>query len=203
MLSGGVLWFFLGRNKSDFKKRLIDIAKGELKKWKGKNELSPFTSSILKGYWQSVGKSFTESEMQNPSVHASYPWSSAFISYLFQKAGANEQFPYNAAHSGYFQEAKRNRDNPKAPLIGYRLDEYVPKVGDLVVSSRESGKGYDTNGHFASHGEVVINVGKGFIETIGGNVGNRVITTKVKTDNKGYLTASEKPFFMVIKNNIT
>lgn len=203
MLSGGVAWFFLRRNKKGFKKRLIALAKNEVDRWKNYQELSPFVSDILVAYWKSVDKLFTSSDMQNSAIHASYPWSAAFISYLFQKAGSGTRFPYSASHSGYFQVAKNNRDNPNASLVGYRVNEYAPKVGDLIVFSRESGKGYDSTGHFAAHGELVIKVGEGYVETVGGNVSNRVTQSRFKTNSRGYLSDNGKSFFMVIKNNIT
>lgn len=202
VLSGGVAWFFFRKDKKGFKKRLVDIAKKELEKWRDYKELSPFVSDVLVSYWKSVDKLFSNNDMQNSSIHASYPWSSAFISYLFQKAGAGGKFPYSAAHSGYFQVAKSYRDDSSASLRGFRITEYAPKVGDLVVYSRESGKGYDTHGHFASHGELVIKVGNGFIETVGGNVGDSVKKSRFKTDSKGYLSNNSQALFMVIENNI-
>lgn len=202
LLSGSVTWYFVHKSKTGFKDRLVTIAKKEVEKWKGYTELSPFVSDWLIDYWKAVGKLFSKTEMQDPSVQATYPWSSAFISYLFQTAGANNQFPYSAAHSGYFQEAKRNRNNPNAPLIGYRINEYAPKKGDLIVFTRESGKGYDTDGHFAAHGELIVEEGKGYLKTAGGNVGDSTGYSRFSTDENGYVTTQEKPVFMVIKNNI-
>lgn len=188
--------------KMSFKQNIIRIARIELKKWKQLSELSPLASQSLIKYWKSVGRNFTEKQMQSTSVHSTYPWSSAFISWLFFKAGAKDKFPYSASHSGYFQVAKKNREIENAPFRGFRITEYAPKVGDLVVYSRAQGKGYDSTGFFASHGELVIEVGKGFIKSVGGNVSNMVKESTYKTDSKGYLKGNRKSFFMVIKNNI-
>lgn len=184
------------------KKKIIEIAHKEIARWKSMNELSQNASQTLVNYWKSVGKTFTQQQMQSPSVQGAWPWSSAFISYLFHKAGAKDQFPYSASHFGYFTVAKRNRDNKNAPLRGFRINEYAPKVGDIVVYTRESGKGYDTNGFFGSHGEVVLEVGKGFIKTVGGNVSNKVKLSTFYTNSKGLLEGNRVSFFMVIQNNI-
>lgn len=140
--------------------------------------------------------------MQSTSVHDTYPWSSAFISYIFYKAGAKENFPYSSGHAGYFQVAKRQRNNLSAPLRGFRINEYAPKIGDLIVFSRQTGAGYDTDGFFPAHGEVVVEVGKGYVKTIGGNVADRVMESKFTIDQKGYITRRERDFFMVIQNRI-
>lgn len=193
---------FLYLHFMSIKKSLVRIAKAELKKWSALTERSSKVSEILLNYWKSVGLSFTEKQMQSESFQSSYPWSSAFISYLFHKAGANEKFPYSSAHSGYFQYAKKNRDNKTASLRGFRITEYAPQVGDLVVYTRQTGKGYDSTGYFPSHGELVIEKGAGYILAVGGNVSNTVKATRYTIDAKGMLTTKEKPFFMVIQNNI-
>ena len=194
------LYFYFNRNT--FVKRLIRIAKGEATKWEAITELSKQASNYLIDYWKAVRINFTASQMQSSSVQSTYPWSSAFISYLFYKAGAENQFPYASSHAGYFQKAKANRDNKNAPLRGFRVSEYAPKVGDLVVYTRENGKGYDSTGFFPAHGELVIEKGNNYIKAIGGNVSNSVRISTYKTDANGKLSGNKVPFFMVIQNNI-
>ena len=201
VILGGVgLFIYLHYNA--FKRKLVRLAKTELLRWSNLSERSIDASKHLIQYWKSVGMNFSADQMQSASVQSSYPWSSAFISWLFQKAGAKRKFPYSSAHSGYFQVAKEQRDNPHAPLRGFRIDEYSPQIGDLIVYSRQSGKGYDSLGFFPSHGELVVEKGKGYVKAIGGNVGNSVKISKYSTDSKGFLTTREKDFFMVIQNNI-
>ncbi|ASS50140.1 MAG: hypothetical protein A3D31_11270 [Candidatus Fluviicola riflensis] len=199
----GGLGVFLYFHFRTFKKKLIGIAKDEAKRWVTLSERSAKASNILLDYWKSAGFNFSTSQMQNSSFQNSYPWSSAFISYLFDKAGAKDRFPYASSHSGYFQVAKANRDKKGASLRGFRLDEYIPKEGDLIVYSRQSGKGYDSSGFFPSHGELIIEKGNGYIKAVGGNVSNKVKISTYSTDRKGYLTRKEKDFFMVIQNNIS
>lgn len=203
LLSAGIgvaLYFYFNRNS--FIKRLVQIGKSEATKWNAITELSEKASSILINYWKAVKVNFSPSQMQSSSVQSTYPWSSAFISWLFYKAGAKDQFPYDSSHAGYFQKAKANRNNKNAPLRGFRVSEYAPKVGDLVVFTRESGKGYDSTGYFPAHGELVIETGKNFIKAVGGNVSNKVRISTYKTDQNGKLSGNKAPFFMVIQNNI-
>lgn len=195
----GLLLYF---HFTSFKKNIVRLAKNEAEKWKTLTELSANASDKLVEYWKTVGLNFSKAQMQSASVQSSYPWSSAFISYLFAKSGAKDKFPYSSAHSEYFQYAKANRNKANAPLKGYRISEYAPKVGDLVVYSRQKGKGYNSSGFFPSHGELVIETGKGFIKAIGGNVSNSVRESRYTTDEKGRLTKKEADFFMVIQNNI-
>ncbi len=202
LLGAGIVIELYRSYMNSFKKRLIQIAKEEAAKWKPLTELSKTASAYLIAYWKVVGVHFSAKQMQSSSVHSKYPWSSAFISYLFFKAGAKNQFPYARSHSGYFQRAKANRNKKDAALIGFRVSEYAPQTGDLVVYSREKGKGYDTKGFFASHGELVIETGKNYIKTVGGNVSNKVKISTYKTDQNGKLSGNKVSFFMVIQNNI-
>lgn len=197
-----VLGYFIYLKYSSFKRKLVRVALAEASKWKNIKELSTKASTILLNYWESVGRNFSESQMQDESVQQNNPWSSAFISYLFKKSGAKEKFPYSSAHSGYFQYAKSKRNDKNASLRGFRISEYKPKVGDIVVYSRESGKGYDSTGHFPSHGEVVIEKTNISIKAIGGNVSNTVKISTYSLDENGFLTQKEQSFFMVIQNNI-
>ena len=202
ILSSLVVGYIILTRKNTFKQKLVFIAKQELKRWQGVSELSDHLTKTLIDYWKVVGMNFSEAQMKSSSVHANYPWSSAFISFVFHKAGAQDQFPYSSAHAGYFQVAKKNRDNKNAPLRGFRITEYAPQLGDLVVNTRQSGAGYDSTGFFASHGEIVVEVGKGYIKTIGGNVQDSVIQRTFKTNSKGLLEGNRVSFFMVIQNNI-
>lgn len=195
----GLLIYF---SKGNFRKNLVKTARRELERWKGYKELSPAMSETLVRYWKSVGRVFTVSQMQSPAIQDTYPWSSAFISYVFFKAGAKEKFPYSSGHAGYFQVAKQNRNNPSAPLRGFRINEYAPKIGDLIVFSRQQGAGYDTPGFFPAHGELIVETGQGYVKTIGGNVADRVTESRFTTDQKGFITRKERDFFMVIQNRI-
>lgn len=202
-LSAAVIYFILQKvNRAEFKTKLVQLAKAELQKWEGKQELSATMSQTLANYWKSIGRTVTNSQMQSASFHQTNPWSAAFISFLFLVAGANANFPYSGKHSDYFQVAKHDKNNRKATLRGFRITEYAPQVGDLVVFSRQKGAGYDTVGYFPAHGELVVEVGRNFIKTIGGNVSNKVTESTYVTDSKGFLTGNYADFFMVIQVNI-
>ena len=66
------------------------------------------------------------------------PWSAAFISWVIKKAGAGNKFKYSGRHSKYIRDAikKRKMNERRAAFKGYRINEVVPQVGDLVCASR-------------------------------------------------------------------
>jgi len=132
------------------------------------------------------------------------PWSATFISWLYKKAGERNKFVYNPSHSKYITDSIANRKNgkPNAPFVGYRVNEYSPKVGDMVCYARQSGINYDTTGSYKSHCDIVVSTKGNQIEVIGGNVNQSVTKKILKTNSKGILLDSSKNWFTVIKNNI-
>jgi len=117
-------------------------------------------------------------------------------------AGGGDQFTYARAHATYIRACIKNRlEKKNSPFNGYRVNEVVPVVGDLVCTERSgSGANYDTiqQPQFReTHVDVVTEVGQGNLVTIGGNVGNSVSKTNVKTDSNGCVNA--KGYFAVIK----
>lgn len=93
---------------------------------------------------------------------------------------------------------KVNCDNKNVLLRGFRVLEYVLKVGDLVVYICENGKGYDLIGYFFVYGELVIEKGNNYIKVIGGNVSNLVRIFIYKIDVNGKFLGNKVSFFMVI-----
>ena len=95
-------------SKSNFKKKLIDLANAEFNKW-NKNgvkikEGSNDTIQDLRNYWLIGAK-----VKQTDSYYINEAWSAAFISYLMRQAGAENDFQYNSSHSVYIREAIKNR----------------------------------------------------------------------------------------------
>jgi hypothetical protein len=102
--------------------------------------------------------------------------------------------------------AKNNRESNAAdnPFWAFRISEAVPEVGDLVCASRaNSGATYDNidDGFKASHCDIVTEVRPNELTVIGGNVGNTVGKTIVRTDNGGrvMLTGGQSNFFAILR----
>lgn len=180
------------------KEKLVKLATQEWLRWnKGHlKESNPNMRSVLEDYWRK-GVGWLPSDPQWWSAHA---WSAAFISWLMRKAGAGKAFKYAAAHAVYTKAAKDNRlANNDNPFKAYRVNEAKPEVGDLVCKSRAgSGANYENiRPGLKTHCDVVVEVQPGRLTTIGGNVGQSVSTTHVRTDANGYI--NQAGYFAVIK----
>jgi len=187
--------YYLIKNYATNKGRLKNIAKKDLKKWEGKKETDPSRSSDLVSYWKLTGKSFSEKDMQKSSIHSVYPWSSAYIGHLVDKAGY-KNFTPTASHSSYVVEARKNRANKlKKSYWAYKPSELKKvEIGDIIVKGRSgSNPNLDTvSSGVLSHGDIVVDLttenGQKYAVTQGGNVSDTVKQTKVKlTDNNRLL----------------
>ncbi len=165
-------------------------ARLEYSRWAGRSELSPDMRFTLIGYWKALGLSKIQAEK---NVDSRVFWSAAFISFIVRASGAGSLFKYSDTHTDYVAAAKRNRvaGNKKNPFWLYRVSEIAPRVGDLICNARNSSgvtfDNVDTRGHQDSHCDVVVAVHAGFIEVIGGNVGDTVTLRKIRTGSGGFL----------------
>lgn len=183
--------YYLIKNYISNKGRLKHLAKKDLESWKGKTETDPSMSSKLVGYWKLAGKTFSEKDMQQSSIHADFPWSSAYISHLVDKSGY-KNFKPTTTHSVYVVDAKKNRANKlNKSYWAYKPSELKEvEIGDIIVKGRSgSNPSLDTiTDNVKSHGDIVVDIvtenGQKYAVTQGGNVSNTVKQTKVKlTDN--------------------
>ena len=193
------------------KYRVVSLAKKEWQGW-GEPTIDIDGNQIIKGgfesndgYSQRVGTYWKEGTGQNlDGDDREVPWSATFISWLYKKAGAGNKFVYNASHSKYITDsiANRKKGEVNAPFVGYKLNEYAPKVGDMVCYSRQDGINYDTKGSYKSHCDIVVSTKPNQIEVIGGNVNQSVTKKVLRTNSKGLLIDTKNKWFAVIKNNI-
>ena len=105
------------------------------------------------------------------------PWSAAFISWVMKTSGAGANFRYSTQHSVYISQSIRDFLNQRnVGFWGRRLNEYKPRVGDLVCWSRQDGIDYvqQNGGNYAGHCDIVVAVEPDRIFIIGGNVGDSV-----------------------------
>ena len=155
-------------------------------------------------YWRFIGGPYKNLTGKDRGV----PWSAAFISWCFNEAGAESDFPYSAGHAKYINTAIRNSDTGQitAPIYGHRLKGYELKVGDLIGYWR--GKkpiSFDTArkvGSYESHTDIVVEVSGKYAYSIGGNVMHSVTKREVKLGENGDLIDKSENWFVVIQNNL-
>lgn len=193
---------------SSFKKSILSIANNEWNEWNPNNqrikEGDSRTMDKLRSYWrEGANLNWSDQKMIDEA------WSSAFISWVMNKGGAEGEFPKTASHSKYIRASVKNRkENNSNPFKAYKVNEPEAKVkvGDLVCYPRQSNVSYDTLSAYKSHCDIVTEIKGNEAVTIGGNVGNSVTKTIVPIDSKGYIdkTRDKKGYggyFTVIKNN--
>lgn len=191
--------------------KAVSIAKREWQGW-GKQTINKQGNIVRIGGFE-ANKGFSERVQEYWNVgtgknfdgkNRDVAWSSAFISFLFKKAGAGNKFVYSPLHSKYIIDSINNRkeNKLKEPFVGYKISEVSPKVGDLVCYSRQSGVTYNTTGSYFSHCDIVVKKNSNNIEVIGGNVADSVTKRIIKTDKKGRINDKSKNWFTVLKTNI-
>ena len=154
-----------------------------------------------------------------------YPWSAAFISYLFNSSDPLKRFPAAAGHWQYINQAIRAEAKSTAPFQAVDATRNAPRVGDLLCASRNAepmtyqdikskakeGRGYE------SHCDLVVAKRPGMIEVIGGNVSDSIAKTIVPVDGNGVVMSIApsgwspetwakwhrwRPWAVVIRNNL-
>jgi len=154
-----------------------------------------------------------------------YPWSAAFISYLFNSSDPLKRFPAAGGHWEYINQAIRAEAKPTAPFQAVDATSNAPRVGDLLCASRNAepmtyqdiksrakeGRGYE------SHCDLVVAKRPGMIEVIGGNVSDSIAKTIVPVDGNGVVMSSApsgwstkkwdkwkawRPWAVIIRNNL-
>lgn len=137
----------------------------------------PFVEFVHE-YWVEVG----HPELNGLSAQ---PWSAAFVSFCFAKAGALKGFPYHIGHWGYCSGIVNSP--AKFPGLGFADPAKTPLApGDIVVAARKGAPSPPTSfadalvrwrsakKNFPSHGDIVVAVRPGEVDVIGGNVSNSV-----------------------------
>lgn len=198
------------QGKNEFKKRVRRIA---LDEWNFFGQPTIKFGSVIKhgqieideGYWQRISIYWRDGTGFNiTGKDTDWAWSAAFISWVMRKAGAEHQFIYSIRHSDYITKSIKNRKskNINAALIGYRLSEYSPDIGDLVCYARQDNVSYNTIGKYKSHCDIVVDKQKGEIHVIGGNVMDSVTKKILRLNSQNILNDSSEQWFVVIKNNM-
>jgi len=183
--------------KKNWRRKLADLAMDEHVVWNfGKTkETDPKMRENLTKYWNAANA---------PDYGYGAAWSAAFISWLFKSSGADDKFPYASSHSVYIRKAVENRKAgvKNNALIGYKPEEYSPRIGDLICFARQSGVTFDTTHAYDSHCGIVvdINKGEGKLTTIDGNVSDSASKSTYDINKSGKITTQK--VFAVLKNAI-
>lgn len=128
-------------------------------------------------------------------------WSAAFISYVMARAGLDRrEFPPSAAHAFYIDAllADAARFPDQAPFLPRDVSAYAPQPGDLVCADRATRPltdwraRLDETGRFRPmHCDIVTasppTSPLGFVEAVGGNVGDAVVLSRFEADAAGLL----------------
>lgn len=164
----------------------------------GKEHDKPY-SSYVGEMWRSIKLNFDGSDRN-------MPWSAAFISFIVRQTatetGSYANFKFASSHSRYLHDSivKKASSDTSVPFWGYRLDEKMPQVGDIVASWRETESNYNDAAHtdsFKSHCDIIISVNSDFALAIGGNVSQSVNITRFEKSNAGFLLPSRQAFMLM------
>ncbi len=161
----------------------------------------------------------------NDIVGDGNPWSAAFISFVFGRAGMTKSiFPFAANHASYILKSVKNLDvinslnggdvPEEVRALKYcELNDHKPRVGDLIGDGRSKSKLIERrvrntadirlhlpNIHFPSHTDVITEVNKNTITTIGGNVGDSIRTKTFNLDGNGKVSPGQGAFFFLAVN---
>ncbi len=164
-------------------------------------------SSRVNWYWSAVGKPGLD------GFDCKEPWSAAFISWVMRQAGlSSSQFPPADAHWNYIRYFIDHAAYSDAAFVSHRINEYVPKPGDLICATRgnngfipiyEMPPSTVLSGHSKLHCDIVVERSGKSLASIGGNVRNSVTKTFIKLNSNGLLQPIERrPWFVVLENKL-
>ncbi len=213
-------WMWFGKDEGRKDKHIAPngattVNKGpKARPYPRKETVEPYAGRVG-DYWLSISskdydhllKNFAKSKGKLDGT-VNLPWSTAFISYCMQMAGAGTDFPYSSGHAAWIVKSIKNKNASKlnAALVGYRPGEIVLRPGDIVANTRQSGVTYDNavaKGWFPSHSDIVVEVDlknrKAY--AIGGNVGQSVSKVEVPISASGKIAGSSG-LLVHIQNNI-
>src|SRR5262245_13933349 len=149
-------WFRYGRQTIDFTKpgtpQLVQLGVQERD-----------APQRINDYWKSVDRP------QLSGLDTEVPWSAAFISWDIESAGVSRDlFCPDARHTIYVERMVIRARTPGAAFIPHHVNEYAPRVGDLICASRSGGGTtlQDLN-RGPGHCDIVVEVRAGEVHAIG------------------------------------
>jgi len=153
-------------------------------------------------------------EATAPALWASPFWSAAFISWVMASAGVDvPEFKPDAAHSAYLDhlDALAAAWPGLAPFLPRDPSAYAPRPGDLVCRDRSrrplvawADRALERGQFRPMHCDIVVEVGAGVVEAVGGNVSDSVTLSRWEADGLGRLLpqADHPPALVVMENRL-
>jgi len=214
------------------RERMLRIVQAEWEEWgRQRAEAAPGTLESdaanfprVLAYWRAVPEAEGAAAIArnrarfaagNADLWREPAWSAAFISFVLRSAGVDgREFPPSAAHAFYLDAliADALRFPAAASFIPHDPGTRAPRVGDLVCADRSTSpirswrqRATDAGRFRPTHCDIVVRVGRGFVEAIGGNVRDAVTLSRFATDAAGRLLArprGEPAWFAVIENRL-
>lgn len=146
------------------------------------------------------------------ALWASPYWSAAFISWIMASAGVDTpEFKPDAAHSAYLDhlDALAAAWPTLAPFLPRDPASYAPGAGDLVCRDRSrrplaswSERAVERGQFRPMHCDIVVEVGAGVVELVGGNVSDSVTLTRLAADGAGRLVPGEFRAVVIMENRL-
>lgn len=181
-----------------FQKKLATIAQQQYDKYHLLRESQYPLAGQIREYWKGIGAF--------PGVET--PWSAVFVSWCVRQAGATpNQFKFAAAHARFVHAAIANAKANTGVFLGRPVDQYAPKLGDILQNNRGKVKrdfAYAAkHDAYASHSAIVMEVGSDnrglYLRTIGGNESDSVGLKEVRLDAKGRVKNADGLYISVIE----
>lgn len=184
-------------------KKLAAITEAEFDNFGGFHETTPQMAGRIKKYWTGLGLDF-------PGVGTA--WSAVFVSFHVMKAGASAaEFKFSPRHGVFVRKAIANSAQGVGLFRGRRLQDYSPKLGDIIQNNRNGNK-FDfqfaaQNDAYESHSAIVVEEGIDgngrYVRTVGGNESDTVGEKVVRLNSQGLIrqpAADPTRFICVIEN---
>jgi len=168
-------------------------------KGQGKENVDPFFKFVGE-MWKGIGIKLDGKDVD-------VPWSAAAISFMARKASARfpvyGKFKFAAAHSKYMHDSimKRKSGSTDVPFWGFRLDEALPEIGDIVGRWREVPRTFQdavVSDSFKSHTDIIISVSPDYVLAIGGNIRNSVSISRYPKTASGHLSDAEGAIILMV-----
>ena len=186
-----------------YARRLVAVTNSEFERFHEIAETDEPLRSRINQYCREIG-------IAEPDDISDFAWSATFVSWCVKTAGATAaEFKFDPTHAVFVKAAIANADSNRGVFRARPIDEYRPKVGDIIHRNRNNGsitfKQARIRSNYPSHSAIVVEIGMAgggrFARTIGGNESDSIRSTKVALTSDGFVAQRDSnPFICVIEN---